>query len=68
VQLTALAGWTVDRFGGDGPTASIGLAAPIAIAWRVEGGAGITSITRPGFSGRQLFARAQVTRSLGDTQ
>ncbi len=68
VQLTGLAGWTVDRFGGDGPTASVGVAAPIAVAWRVEGSGGITSIARPGFSGRQLFARAQVTRSLGETR
>jgi len=66
VQLTGLAGWTVDRFGGDGPTASVGLAAPIGIAWRVEGGAGVTSVSRPGFSGTQLFARAQVSRALGD--
>ena len=68
VQMTALAGWTIDRFGGDGPTASLGIAAPIAVAWRVEGSGGITSITRPGFSGRQLYARALLTRSLGDTQ
>jgi hypothetical protein len=68
VQMTGLAGWTVDRFGGDGPTASVGVAAPIAVAWRVEGSGGITSIARPGFSGRQLFARAQVTRSLGETR
>ncbi|KQN27878.1 hypothetical protein [Sphingomonas sp. Leaf38] len=66
VQMTGLAGWTVDRFGGDGPTASLGIAAPIAVAWRVEGSGGITSIARPGFSGRQLFARAQLTHSLGD--
>ncbi|MGA1799401.1 hypothetical protein VH567_11550 [Sphingomonas sp. 4RDLI-65] len=68
VQMTGLAGWTVDRFGGDGPTASLGIAAPIAVAWRIEGSGGVTSIARPGFSGRQLFARAQLTRSLGDTQ
>ncbi|MCU6454546.1 hypothetical protein LPN01_10705 [Sphingomonas sp. A2-49] len=66
VQLTALAGWTVDRFGGDGPTASVGIAAPIGIGWRVEGSGGVTSIARAGFSGRQLFARAQLTRNLGD--
>ncbi len=66
VQLTGLAGWTVDRFGGDGPTASVGIAAPIGIGWRVEGSGGITSIARAGFSGRQLFARAALTRSLGD--
>lgn len=67
-QMTALAGWTVDRFGGDGPTASLGIAAPIGVAWRVEGSGGITSIARPGLTGRQLYARALLTRSLGDTQ
>ncbi|WP_298091454.1 hypothetical protein [uncultured Sphingomonas sp.] len=66
LQLTGLAGWTVDRFGGDGPTASLGIAAPIGIGWLVEASGGVTSITRPGFSGRQLFARAHVTHSLGD--
>ena len=66
LQMTALAGWTYDRFGGDGPTASIGLAAPIGIGWRVEGSGGVTSVARAGFSGQQLFARAQITRSLGD--
>lgn len=68
VQLTGLAGWTVDRFGGDGPTASVGLAAPIGDAWRIEAGAGVTSVSRPGFSGRQLFGRAQLTRSLGSSR
>ncbi|KQM65516.1 hypothetical protein ASE75_04435 [Sphingomonas sp. Leaf17] len=65
LQITGQAGWTVDRFGGDGPTASLGLAAPIGVLWRVEGSGGVTSISRPGFTGRQLFARAQVSRSLG---
>lgn len=68
VQMTGLAGWTVDRFGGDGPTASLGVAAPIGIGWRIEGSGGITSIARAGFSGRQLFARAQLTRSLGEAR
>lgn len=66
LQMTGLAGWTIDRFGGDGPTASVGIAAPIGIRWRIEGSGGITSIARAGFSGRQLFARAQLTRSLGE--
>jgi hypothetical protein len=66
VQLTGLAGWTVDRFGGDGPTASIGVAAPVGIGWRIEGSGGITSISRPGFVGQQVFARALLARSLGD--
>lgn len=66
VQLTGLAGWTIDRFGGDGPTASVGVGAPIGVGWRIEGSGGITSIARPGFSGQQLFARALLARSLGD--
>lgn len=65
VQLTGMAGWTIDRFGGDGPNASLGLVAPIGLFWKVEASGGITSISRPGFSGQQLFARALVTRSLG---
>lgn len=64
-QLTGLAGWTVDRFGGDGPNASLGLALPVGTAWRVEGSGGISSVTRPGFAGQQIFARAGVTRGLG---
>jgi len=65
VQLTGLAGWTVDRFGGDGPNVSLALAAPIGLVWRVEASGGLTSISRPGFSGQQLFGRAVLTRSLG---
>lgn len=65
VQLTGLAGWTVDRFGGDGPNASLAVAAPIGLMWRVEASGGLTSISRPGFSGQQLFGRAVLTRSLG---
>ncbi len=64
-QLTGLAGWTVDRFGGDGPNASVGLALPVGTAWRIEGSGGVSSIARPGFAGRQIFARALVTRGLG---
>ena len=65
VQLTGMAGWTVDRFGGDGPNASLGMTVPIGLWWKVEASGGLTSISRPGFSGQQLFARALVTRSLG---
>ncbi|MET4897868.1 hypothetical protein RN629_12030 [Sphingomonadaceae bacterium jetA1] len=65
VQLTGLAGWTVDRFGGEGPNASLAAVAPAGLQWRIEASGGVTSISRPGFSGQQLFARAQLTRSLG---
>ncbi|MEP9400202.1 hypothetical protein [Sphingomonas sp. VNH70] len=64
-QLTGLAGWTVDRFGGDGPNASLGLDLPVGTLWRIEASGGISSIARPGFPGQQLFARAFVTRGLG---
>ncbi|KQT31322.1 hypothetical protein ASG29_15290 [Sphingomonas sp. Leaf412] len=65
VQLTGQAGYTVDRFGGDGPTAGIGVNAPIGDGWRIDGGGGVTSVSRPGFSGTQVYGRAQVTRGLG---
>lgn len=65
VQLTGLAGWTVDRFGGDGPNASLAVAAPIGLFWRIEASGGLTSISRPGFSGQQVFGRAVLTRNLG---
>ncbi len=64
-QLTGLAGWTVDRFGGNGPNASLGLNLPVATAWRIEASGGITSIARPGFPGEQVFARALLSRGLG---
>ena len=65
-QVTALAGWTVDRFGGDGPNASIGANVPIGAGWRIEGSGGITSVARTGFAGQQLFARALVSHGLGN--
>lgn len=64
-QLTGLAGWTVDRFGGNGPNASVGLNLPVATAWRIEASGGISSIARPGFPGEQVFARALLSRGLG---
>lgn len=68
VQLTGVAGWTVDRFGGDGPTASLGAAAPLGVRWRIEGSGGVSSVARQGFDGRQMFARAQLSRSLGQAR
>ncbi len=64
-QLTGLAGWTVDRFGGNGPSVSVGLDLPVATAWRIEASGGISSIARPGFPGQQVFARALLSRGLG---
>ena len=65
VQLTGQLGYTVDRYGGDGPNAALGLSAPIGDGWRIDGGGGVTSISRTGFDGRQLYGRAQLTRGLG---
>lgn len=67
-EWVGLAGWTVDRFGGDGPNASLGLTLPVGAAWRIEGSGGVSSVTRPGFAGQQLFARALVTRGLGSAR
>jgi hypothetical protein len=65
VQWSGQAGYTVDRFGGNGPTAGIGFNAAMGDGWRVDGGGGVTSVSRPGFSGTQVYGRAQVTRGLG---
>lgn len=65
VQLTGQLGYTVDRFGGSGPIAALGASAWLGDGWRLEGSGGVTSIARPGFSGEQLYGRAQLTRGLG---
>lgn len=65
VQLTGQLGYTVDRFGGDGPTAGLGFAAFVGDGWRLDGGAGLTSVSRAGFRGTQVYGRAQVSRGLG---
>lgn len=64
-QLTGAAGWTKDRFGGSGPTASLGLVANLGDAWRMEAGGGISSISRAAISGRQHFLRLSISRILG---
>ncbi|WP_294300884.1 hypothetical protein [uncultured Sphingomonas sp.] len=64
-QLTGQLGYTVDRFGGDGPNVAIGLSSALGDGWRIEGSGGLTSVSRTGFDGRQLFGRAQITRGLG---
>ena len=65
VQLTGQLGYTVDRFGGSGPIAALGASAWLGDGWRLEGSGGVTSIARAGFSGEQLYGRAQLTRGLG---
>ncbi|MBN2971752.1 hypothetical protein JW805_06955 [Roseomonas aeriglobus] len=64
-QLTGQLGYTVDRFGGDGPNVAIGLSSLLGDGWRIDGSGGLTSVSRTGFDGRQLFGRAQITRGLG---
>ncbi|MCE7796314.1 hypothetical protein LWE61_07025 [Sphingobium sufflavum] len=66
VLVTGGAGWTVDRFGGSGPNASLSAGAPVGTRWQVDAGLGLTSISRPGFPGRQMFGRLEVRRALGD--
>lgn len=65
VQMTAAAGWTKDRYGGNGPTASLGAVASLGDAWRLEASGGVSSISRPAISGRQYFLRLAVSRALG---
>ena len=67
LQITAAGGWTIERFAGsNGPTANISAAALLGDAWRVEGSAGVSSISRPGVTSAQgLFFRLVLTRYLG---
>ncbi|MCW1381899.1 tetratricopeptide repeat protein [Novosphingobium sp. KCTC 2891] len=64
-QITAAAGWTKDRYGGSGPTASVGALANLGDAWRLEASGGVSSISRPAISGRQYFVRVSISRALG---
>jgi hypothetical protein len=66
ILMTGGAGWTIDRYGGSGPNASLAASAPIGLRWQVDTALGVTSITRPGFPGRQLFGRVELRRALGD--
>ncbi len=66
VQVTGAAGWTVDRYSGsDGPNASIGAAASLGRSWRLDGSGGVSSVSRPGNTGRYYFFRLFLTRFLG---
>ncbi|MFC3174628.1 hypothetical protein ACFOD9_10225 [Novosphingobium bradum] len=62
VQVTAAAGWTWDRKGGSGPTASLGAVANLGAAWRLEASAGVSSVSRPAISGRQVYLQFTLTR------
>ena len=65
-QLTGAAGWTFDRLGNtDGPTANISGTGRLSNGWRLQASGGVSSISRPGISGRQLYLRVALTRYLG---
>jgi hypothetical protein len=66
VQVTGAAGWTVNRIGGaDGPSANISASARLGRGWRLESSGGVSSISRPGVSGRYTYFRFLLTRFLG---
>ncbi|PNQ01365.1 hypothetical protein [Sphingobium sp. SA916] len=65
-QLSGAAGWTFDRKGKtDGPTANVSATGRLSEGWRLQASGGISSISRPGISGRQLYLRVALTRFLG---
>ncbi|HJT41315.1 MAG TPA: hypothetical protein VJ762_13370 [Sphingobium sp.] len=65
-QVTGAAGWTFDRIGNtDGPTANISATGRLNDGWRLQASGGVSSISRPGISGRQLYLRVALTRYLG---
>ena len=65
-QLTGAAGWTFDRKGKtNGPTANISATGRLGTGWRLQASGGISSVSRPGISGRQLFLRLALTRYFG---
>ncbi|WP_313806474.1 hypothetical protein [Sphingobium sp.] len=65
-QLTGAAGWTFDRKGKtNGPTANVSATGRLSDGWRLQASGGVSSISRPGISGRQLYLRVALTRYLG---
>lgn len=65
-QVTGAAGWTFDRLGNtDGPTANLSATGRLSDGWRLQASGGVSSISRPGISGRQLYLRVALTRYLG---
>ena len=65
-QLSGAAGWTFDRKGKtDGPTANMSVTGRLSDGWRLQASGGVSSISRPGISGRQLYLRVALTRYLG---
>lgn len=68
LAMTAAAGWTKDRFGGDGPNTSFAISSPLGVLWQLDLNAGLSSISRPGYSGTQRYGRIEITRALGSTR
>lgn len=64
-RIAGAAGWTFDRFGGNGPTATLTVAGYIDDAWQIEAAGGVSSVQRPNLVGTQVFARAGIKYSMG---
>lgn len=65
VQFTGFGGWAKDRIGGGGGLiAGAGAAAPLGDMWRLDANGGVSSVSRPAVSGRQLFLRMSLSRYL----
>ncbi len=65
IRLALAGGWTVDRYGTDGPLATATAQGRIGGGWRFELVGGVTSVRQPNLSGTRFFARGALTRSLG---
>jgi hypothetical protein len=66
LQITGAAGWTANRIGGaDGPSVNFSAAARLGRSWRLESSGGVSSISRPGVSGRFTYFRVLLTRFFG---
>lgn len=65
VAITSGLGWTLDRYGGDGPNASVAMNLPLGEHWQLAANGGLSSISRPGFPQSQTYARLSVVRALG---
>ncbi|KQU57218.1 hypothetical protein ASG67_17370 [Sphingomonas sp. Leaf339] len=64
-RIAGAAGWTFDRFGGNGPTATLTVAGYLDDAWQIEAAGGVSSVQRPNLVGTQVFARAGIKYSMG---
>lgn len=59
IALTGVGGWTFDRFGGDGPVASLGLDIFPQGAWQFGLVGGVSSVSRPGL-GAEAYRYLQI--------